>query len=601
MRDRVFGIETEYALIYHPARYDRERPTNLQLYRRFEDALRRRTRTLPYSFSPLRSKVGRFLENGCTLHYEATVEDFEHGLIEMASPECRDPLTLIRYERAKDQLMEELADEVNRELEIAGWRGRVRIGKNNVDSAGHTFGSHENYWVEDRLPPWRRALFVPVWLALWAISLPVLAFVIAVQLGLLLGLIVAGLGVLLSSLALVVVRPATGRRLNAWMQRTASWFDQNPGELPRRIQRLVAPIYPLISLHSAVYNRFHFLGLRRGLTAFLVTRTIYSGSGLVRIDGGPLFRIAQRPEFLQAVSRIFPDGDRRPLYETRELFFRPWTALRSRRRLHLMIGDANLCEYAQLLRVGATALVLEAIESDVPIDWPVLADPLAALRRVGADDSLEEELELADGERVTALEIQRRCLREVRRALGATEPLPLWKARVLRDWGETLDLLERDREALADRIDWIAKRALLRRVVPDARDRAALIERGAEVMSEGGARTAADRQLRDLGFRLLREDLRYHEVGPRGGYRRLERRGQVRRLSSDEGVQTALQEPPADTRACARGAAIRSAHASALSGAAAWHRVRIGKFGWHFFSDPLDPEPSTRSQGRSRS
>ena len=63
MRDRVLGIETEYAVIYHPGRVDRGRPSKLALYRRFEGGLRRRVRSLPNAFSPLRGKGGRFLEN----------------------------------------------------------------------------------------------------------------------------------------------------------------------------------------------------------------------------------------------------------------------------------------------------------------------------------------------------------------------------------------------------------------------------------------------------------------------------------------------------------------------------------------------------------
>ncbi len=179
MRERVFGIETEYALIYRGGRAEFERPTNLQLYALFERALERRVGSLPRALSLLRAKSGRFLANGMSFHYEATPEAYEHGLLEVASPECRDPRTLLHYERAKDVLVEELAGEVNRELREAGFRGEVRVGKNNVDSRGHTFGSHENYWVEDPLPGSRRLALVALWLPLWALTLPVLAWIVA--------------------------------------------------------------------------------------------------------------------------------------------------------------------------------------------------------------------------------------------------------------------------------------------------------------------------------------------------------------------------------------------------------------------------------------
>jgi proteasome accessory factor A len=405
----------------------------------------------------------------------------------------------------------------------------------------------------------------------------------------LIGLVVGGIAVMGTTVVLAIVRPEAARRLLAWMERRIARVE-SLGGLTRNVHRLVAPLYPLLSLHSRLYGHFHFRALRRSLTAHLVTRSAYTGAGAVAFDGGPLFRIAQRPPFLRAVARIFPSGEERPIFEMRDLFFRPWSAFQSRRRLHLMIGDANLCEWALALRVGATALVIEAIESGVEIDWPALRDPLGALRELCCDSRLRGDLELADGSRATALELQRRYLEGVRRALAEEPaPLPLWKARILRDWEETLDLLERDPGALADRVDWIAKRGLILAEVPDLRDRAALEERGAAVIENGAATLPADRRLREVAYRAWRTDLRYHELGPRGGYRKLERAGDVRRLSAAEHVERARTEPPADTRAWGRGQAIKWAHARAISGGVAWHRARVGKFGWRWFRDPLDP------------
>jgi proteasome accessory factor A len=336
-----------------------------------------------------------------------------------------------------------------------------------------------------------------------------------------------------------------------------------------------------------VYNRFHFRGIRRDLTAFLVTRNLFAGAGAVVFDGGPLLRVAQRPPFLRALARIFPEGDTRPLYETRDLFFSPLSALRSRRRLHLLLGDANLCEWALWLRVAATALVLEALESRPDAGWPELADPLSALRAVGSDPELRVELRLVDGSAASALAIQRDYLERVEEVLSAAE-LAGWKRTALARWRETLDLLERDPARLADRVDWIAKRELVRGEVPDPADREALACRGRELIAALPA-DPAERRLRALAFRAWRADLRYHELGPRGGFRRLEARGRVRRLSDPEAVRAARREPPSDTRAWARGQAIKWAHAHAEPGSAAWDRVRLGKRGVRTFADPLDP------------
>jgi proteasome accessory factor A len=603
LRERVFGIETEYAVIYHPARGERSRPTKLELYGLFEAALRERVASLPRAASLLRAKRGRFLENGASFHYEATPQDFEHGLLELASPECRDPFALLACERAKDELVEELAREATRRLARLGFGGEVRIGKNNVDSQGHTFGSHESYWIEDPLPRRRKLALAPLWGLLWLATLPVFGWLLLV----LAATLLAALGLLALPVAALLLaaltplarrlRPGAGRALarasRALVETPLRLFralEANPGAWARRLAWVEAPLQPLVALHSRLYRAFHFRAVERGATAFLVTRTLFAGAGAVAFDGGPLLRLAQRPPHLRALSRMFTSGSERPLYESRDLFFRPWSAFAARRRLHLLLGDANLCEWAQVLRTGATALVLEAIEADPDGDWPRLADPLAALRALNRDPELRGELALAGGGSRGALALQRDYLERVRRVLArAPDPPAPWKARVLAMWDETLALLEREPEALADRVDWIAKRALLRRDVRDAADVRALEARGAEVLGERVALDDEARRLRGLAYRALRTDLRYHELGPGGGYRRLRAQGRVRTLVAEADVERARREPPADTRAHGRGRAIREAHRRSLPGGATWHRVRLGALDWRWFPDPLRP------------
>jgi len=550
----------------------------------------------------LRSKPGRFLENGASFHYEATAKDFEHGLIEMASPECRDPFTLLAHERAKDQLVEVLCREVNQRLPLMGYSGEVRIGKNNVDSRGNTFGSHENYWVEDPLPTRRKILLLPLWAGLWILSIPVFAWLLAVLLAIFCATLVVLLlpvaSSLLAGLARALTRVHRGSalglaraadRLAGIPRRLVASLHSRPGEASRRLTWIELPLRPLISLHSWMHNRFHFRRFHRHLTAFLVTRTLFAGAGSVVLDGGPPFRIAQRPPFLRSLARVFISGENRPLYESRDVFFRPWSALGSRRRLHLLIGDANLCDWALVLRTGATALVLEAIETGSLSDWPELIEPLRALRSLSADPELVLRYRLADGSELSALKIQRRYLDAVRAALGPELGSDGWKSQVTAMWEETLDLLERNPEELRDRIDWVAKRCLVRSEIPGPADWEAIARRGAGVFRASAASEEGDPRLRDLAFRALRADLRYHELGPRGGHRRLDLRGKVRRLVAPEQVDRARLRPPDDTRAHARGRAIREAHSRSVSGGATWHRVRLGRFDWRWFPDPLDP------------
>jgi proteasome accessory factor A len=402
------------------------------------------------------------------------------------------------------------------------------------------------------------------------------------------------------------VRPAAGRALRDSAQtltrlprRFFAYAEAHPGALVRRLSVLEAPLHPLLELHARLHRRFHFRPIERGLTAFLVTRTLFAGAGAVSFDGGPLLRLAQRPPHLRALSRIFTSGDERPLYESRDLFFRPWSAFAARRRLHLLLGDANLCDWAQVLRIGSTALVLEAIEADPDGDWPRLADPLAALRELNRDPELRGELALVCGGRRSALALQLDYIARVRAILArAAEPPADWKVRVLAMWQESLDALERDPEALADRVDWLAKRALLRRDLRESADVEALEARGAELLEATSSPDAETRRLRGLAYRVLRTDLRYHELGPAGGHRRLREQGRIRRLVSDAEVARARREPPGDTRARGRGRAIREAVSGALGGAATWHRVRVGRFDWRWLPDPLEPAARRLSSPR---
>jgi proteasome accessory factor A len=161
-------------------------------------------------------------------------------------------------------------------------------------------------------------------------------------------------------------------------------------------------------------------------------------------------------------------------------------------------------------------------------------------------------------------------------------------------WEETLDLLARDPGALADRIDWLAKRKLLHETLRDPADRRALELRGAALLEAAPAGSLADEGLRRLAWRALRIDFAYHELGGRGEQRKLEACGVLQRIASDAAVAHARREAPPDTRAAARSRAIRDAHARGVSGGVSWHRARIGPFAWRFFTDPLAPRDTFR-------
>ena len=76
------------------------------------------------------------------------------------------------------------------------------------------------------------------------------------------------------------------------------------------------------------------------------------------------------------------------------------------RRLHVIVGDANLSEYATYLKMGITSLVLSMIEHQWDFSAMAVNRPVHHLHAVSHDPDLRHEIELADGRRLTAVQMQ---------------------------------------------------------------------------------------------------------------------------------------------------------------------------------------------------
>ena len=271
-----------------------------------------------------------------------------------------------------------------------------------------------------------------------------------------------------------------------------------------------------------------FARIVRDLTPFLVSRQVFAGAGsLVRDhhDGSVAFQIAQRSQFFE-VEVGLETTLKRPIINTRD---EPHADPERYRRLHVIIGDANMNEVAIFLKTGALAIVLNMIEDGaIPGDEWQLANPVQALRAIAKDPTLRTVVERKDGRRLTACELQWYYLDAAKTYLKDREPSH-WQVEVLERWEAVLALLEDDPLKAARTVDWATKYQLMQQIA----DRDGL-------------------EWEDAKLSLV--DIQYHDVQlDKGLYYRLAAAGRVERLVAEQEITTAVSEPPTDTRAYFRG------------------------------------------------
>ncbi|ROP45511.1 proteasome accessory factor A [Pseudokineococcus lusitanus] len=290
-----------------------------------------------------------------------------------------------------------------------------------------------------------------------------------------------------------------------------------------------------------------FRDLVRALVPFFVSRQVVAGAG--RVGRGQTgeqtgFQLSQRADFFETEVGL-ETTLKRPLVNTRD---EPHATAELWRRLHVIVGDANLSPVATLLKTGTTSLVLAMVEAGEMPDLSV-EQPVAAVRAVSHDPSLQHLLTLRTGERLTAVQLQWRHLEAARafvarRQGDAVDPDT---AEVLDRWEQVLTDLEADPLRCADRLDWVAKLRLL----------------------EGF------RRREDLSWdaaRLHLIDIQYADLRPeRGLHARLVGRGAVETLHTPAEVAHAVTTPPEDTRAWFRGECVRR-YGDAVA-AASWDSV----------------------------
>ncbi|WP_062316805.1 Pup--protein ligase [Demequina maris] len=363
---------------------------------------------------------------------------------EYATAECDTLTDLIAYDKAGERIVHDLVAGGEERLRAAGVEGTIHLYKNNTDSAGNSYGCHENYLVR---------------------------------------------------------------------------------------------------------RRADFKAFASALLPFLVTRQIVAGAGTItRTPSGAHYSFSPRADHMwEGLSSATTRS--RPMINTRD---EPHANAELYRRMHVIVGDSTMAEPTTLLKVGATDLILRLMEARVVLPELTLAREMQAIRDVAHDLSGKATVELADGRRLTAVEVQQQYIDLVRSHLGGVIAPTEEVDRILDLWQRGVDAVRtQDFSGVETELDWAIKHRLVMRY----RERL-----GCDVDDA----------------RLARLELAFHDVSPeRGVFSRLQDQGLARRIVSEADIQRAMTVAPQTTRARLRGAFVTRALESGRDFTVDWVHLKI--------------------------
>ena len=342
----------------------------------------------------------------------------------------------------------------------------------------------------------------------------------------------------------------------------------------------IPPGIPSAAMRITSVRRFVPLKtIEQELLPFLITRQLFTGAGRMGEQG---FQITQRADFLdEAVSSATTRS--RPMVNTRD---EPHADPDAFRRLHVIIGDSNRSQWATMMKLATTHLVLCVIEQagregkDSGFARFSFADASAANHKVSRDlTGVEASFDMADGTVMEggAVAIQERYLEIVERFVGqhpeVCSSLPRTDVHeVIRQWRRVIEAFRSGAsETFADKVDWLAKRRLFDML----RNRA-------------GSRLSVSK--------LEQLDMDYHDVANGALYASLCRRGAMRTLVNESQAHEAIDVPPHDTRAALRGRFIQSARSHNAQYSCDWTRLSLTSPNRMDVTllDPFDAQPSDR-------
>jgi proteasome accessory factor A len=296
-----------------------------------------------------------------------------------------------------------------------------------------------------------------------------------------------------------------------------------------------------------VQRGVNFHKLAEQLIPFFVTRQAFAGAGKVlKTRMGNHYYISQRAQHIyQEISGATTSS--RGIINTRD---EPHADEEKYRRLHVIVGDSNMSEFATYLKVGTTAIVLAMVEDGFIKRDLALEDPVRAIKEISHDVACKRRVKLKRGKEFSAIEIQREYLDLALEYYQGQERSPQI-ADLLEKWQYVLDKLAEDPMSLNRELDWVIKRELI-----------------TSYISRKGC--SFDDQ------RVFMMDLQYHDIKrTRGLYYLMLRDGMIDRVITDAEIERAMTTPPQTTRAKVRSDFIKFANEKNKSYDVGWSYLKL--------------------------
>jgi proteasome accessory factor A len=179
-----------------------------------------------------------------------------------------------------------------------------------------------------------------------------------------------------------------------------------------------------------------------------------------------------------------------------------------------------------------------------------LENPIRAIREISHDLTCKRPVRLANGREASALQIQSDYLERALRFAERRDLSPEEKQALIM-WEHCLTTIDDDPLLLDREVDWVIKHRLIE--------------------------AYRERHGRDLGDpEVALVDLQYHDiVRERSLFHRLQDRGMVERVITDDAIATAVDQPPQTTRARLRGEFIRKAKAANRDYTVDWVHLKL--------------------------